>query len=499
MSEGLVDPPPIAGNDGLGARAARGGAVTLVGQLLRIIVQMGAVVVLARLLSPDDYGLVAMVLIIVGVGEIFRDFGLSSAAIQAPSLSVRQRDNLFWINAAIGLALSVVVLVLSPAFAALFGPRQLLHIIQVLSATFLINGLTTQYRASLNRQMKFKQLAVADVSTQALGLAVAIACAALGAGYWALVAQQLSAALSLFVCLAIFGRWIPGRYSRGVEMKGFLRYGWNLMATQIVGYVTNNIDTIVVSFRFGPGPLGFYNRAFQLLMNPLGQVRNPTTSVALPVLAGLRDDVERAGTFIRKGQLALGYSMVAGLGLAAGAASPLVNLFLGPQWRPVVPVFVLLALAGIFQTLAFVGYWVYLSRGLTAELFRYSLLQLVIKAVCIGVGSMWGIVGVAAGYAIAPALEWPLSLWWLSRLTVIPRRELWFGALRLLALALTAAACSGCVVWLVPVSTILELLLAALAAGLVYALAYVLCAPVRRDLVDVLGMARQVLNRATKS
>ena len=137
-----------ANDDRLAQRAARGAGVTLVGQGVRIVLQTATVAVLARLLDPHDYGLLAMVLVIVGIGEIFRDFGLSNAAIQAKTLkSVEQRDALFWVNSVIGLVLTAIVFAGAPLAAWAFGQPNLLHITQVLAFTFIINGLATQYRA----------------------------------------------------------------------------------------------------------------------------------------------------------------------------------------------------------------------------------------------------------------------------------------------------------------------------------------------------------------
>jgi O-antigen/teichoic acid export membrane protein len=216
-------------------------------------------------------------------------------------------------------------------------------------------------------------------------------------------------------------------------MGGLLRFGWHMVGTQLVGYVANNADSIVIGTRFGAAPLGLYNRAFQLLMTPLTQVRGPSTQVALPLLSAVQDDDVRFAHYVRQGQLALGYTLIAGLGVMIGAAGPLVSVLLGAEWSDVAPLLSLLALAGALQTLGFVNYWVYLARGLTRPLLQYSLIQAAVKISCIVIGSQWGIVGVAAGYALAPALSWPLSFWWLSRVTSLPVRSLVASAARIIA------------------------------------------------------------------
>lgn len=478
---------------GLGRRAARGAVITFSGQVARIVLQVLSVVLLARLLTPQDYGVIAMVLAVVGVGEIFRDFGLSSAAVQSRTLSRGQRDNLLWINAGIGLVLSGIVFFCAPLLAAFYGVAILDPLARALAVTFLLNGFTTQYRASLNRDLQFLKLTVADIAAPAVGLIVAVVGASVGWGVWSLVAQQISQAVVYLAMLAIWSGWLPRMPDRGADMKPFLKFGFNLVATQLLGYVGNNIDSVIIGVRFGAGPLGIYNRGYQLLMRPLSQLRTPTTSVALPVLSRLQDDPNRFGDFVARGQLALGYSLVVGLGIVVGAADLIAEVVLGPAWTGVGPILRFLAAAGIFQTLAYVGYWVYLSRGLTADLLRYTIVSSIIKVICIAVGSNFGVVGVAAGFALAPALAWPLSLWWLSRKTVIPIGRLMRGALRVIAVT-----CAGAVVSFLCVSLTVGLPgWLSLTAGFVgpiitYVVIALVIPPVRRDIAGVIGIMKLV-------
>ena len=502
----FAKPRPVAagGKDGrrgghddkLGQKAARGALVMVAGQGSRIVIQLASVVVLAKLLTPQDYGLVAMVLSLVGIGEIFRDFGLSTAAVQAETLSKAQRTNLFWLNTGIGATLSLIVFCSAGLIAAFFGEPLLTPIAQALSLTFLINGVATQYRADLNRHMKFGSLALSDVLAQGVALVAAVIFALLGAGYWALVAQQITQVTTVLVLVVCFGRWLPGLWRRKVPLKGFLKFGWNLMGTQLIGYASNNLDSIIIGLRFGASPLGIYNRGFSLLMSPLSQLRAPTTTVALPVLSRLQHDEERSGRYIKRGQIALGYSIVPGLAFVGGAAVPLVNLLLGDAWAEVAPILALLAVAGAFQTLSYVGYWVYLSRGLTSQLLRYTMVTFVIKAVCILGGSNWGIVGVAAGYALAPALCWPLSLWWLNRITVLPMRSLLLGALRIVSLAAVAGGAAFVTSWLLRAEpSVLALVAAGGAVLACYGVGALLFSRIREDIGAVLDTGRKMLRR----
>lgn len=479
----------------LGARAARGAAVTLAGQLVKTAVQLIAIVVLARLLEPRDYGLIAMVLAVVNFGDLFRDFGLSAAAIRAPKLSDAERDNLFWANALIGLALGAALFACAPLVARAYGEPELEALSRVLAAVFVLSGLTTQYRASLIRALRFKVVTIIEASAAALGLVVAIVAALGGIGVWALAIQSLTASALIVAGMVAAARWFPRRPRRDVSIRGFLGFGGNLLASQVVGYAATNVDTWTVGIRFGPSMLGIYSRAFQLVMVPVGQVRGPSTSVALPVLTRIDEDQPRYDEFLRKGQLALALPVGIAMAFVIGAAPAVVALALGDQWSETVPFLRLFAAAALFQTITYVGYWVFLARGLTRQLLHYTVLEASIRIAAVLVGSIWGTLGVAVGYALAPALCIPLSLWWLRRHTLFPARDLFVNALRIIALA---AALAGATFAAAQVSSglppVVTLVLAVGALAIVLALALLLPA-VRNDLRDVLMMARLVRRR----
>jgi O-antigen/teichoic acid export membrane protein len=490
-----VLPAPPEKPGGLGRTAARGAAVTLAGQGTRILLQLVSVVVLARLLSPRDYGLMAVGLVVVGMGEVVRDLGLSTAAIQAPELSRRQRDGLFWVSAAAGLVLATVVAAGAGVIADVFGQPELVPVTRALALTFVLNGLAAQYRAGLSRDLRFGAVAGADLAAQLAGLVVAVASALAGAGYWALVAQQLTVGSVGLVAVVALARWVPGRPRRNVGLRPLLRFGGGLTGTHIVYYVGNNLDTMALGLWAGPTALGVYSRGFQLLMTPLAQLRTPATTVAVPVLSRLHAEPDRFGAFLRSGQLALGIPIVTALALAAGAAGPIVEIFLGGRWAAVAPVLALLAVAGSAQTLSFVGFWVYLSRGLSGALLRYTMVTLVLKAACIAVGAAFGVVGVATGYAAAALLEWPLSLWWLSRITEIPVRALLLGALRITACAALAGGACFAVTQLTAAWPAPGQLAAGLAAGVAAYLLTTLVPAIRADVEVVLSWGRQMIGR----
>lgn len=441
MTGGVGQEQQASPVDQLARAATRGASVTLLAQAIKLILQVVSITVLARLLTPNDYGLVAFVLVVVGFGEIFRDFGLSTAAIQSETITHQQRSNLFWINAAIGLVLAAGTFALSFPLAGIMGEAEVTPIAQVLACTFVANSLATQHRASLLRGLFFKKIAVLEISTTFLALTIAIFLAVSGFGYWALVAQQITSTTCLCIGVWVAARWRPAR-PRRAPMRTFLTFGWNLVASQAVSYVSSSIDSAIVGVGFGGTSLGQYNRASQLITVPLNSIRGPLTSVAVPVLSRARQDQAQYDRMIIRGQLALGYGVCTMLGLVAAVPGPIVRLALGDQWVQSAVFLRMFAIAAIFQLLAFVGLWVYLSQGLTNALLRYSLISASIRIVVVSTGAFWGPVGIAVAMAVAPMLSWPLSIWWLTKHTTIPTRALYAGALQILLLVGVAGAAS---------------------------------------------------------
>lgn len=475
--------------------AARGALFTMLAQAARILLQLVSVAVLARLLTPHDYGLLAIVLVVVGLGEIFRDFGLTSASIQAPTLSTGQRDNLFWINALIGSGLALAMLGASWPLGAITGEPDIVPMAQWLSLLFLANGLATQHRANLMREVRLRPLAIVDVAAAAIALAVAIVAAVLGAGFWALVLQQLCSGAVTLVGVVIAGRWLPGRYSRAHSVRTMVTFGWNLVAANLVQYAAKQVDTVLVAARFGTAQLGLYNRAYQLVMTPLGQVRSPLQSVALPVLSRLQQDQPRFETYVTAAQLALGYLIGIPLAMLAGLAEPVVAIMLGDAWAEAAPILRMFAIAGLLTTLSYVGYWVYLARGLGGPLLRYTLVTAVIKVVCIVIGSFFGVIGVAIAFAVHPAIAWPISLAWLSRITPMPTRRLYGGAARIVAVTLLAGVAAWAAGGWAASAGSWAAVGAGLLAGLLVAASSLLLPLYRRDAGSLLGFVRLMATR----
>lgn len=399
----------------MSSSAARGAAVTMVGQVGRIGIQLISLIILSRLLVPADFGLLAMVVAVIGIGEVLRDFGLSAAAIQAPELTRQQRDNLFWVNTALGVVFGALIIAISPLLTLLYSDDRVQLIAVALSVTFLINGLSAQYRADLIRNLRFTALVALELTSAVVGVITGIVGAIAGLGYWALVAQQIMIPTVGLILGVILCAWIPRLPRRRVGMRRFFAFGSHLVGSQLLSYVTQNVDSVVVGANFGSASLGLYSRAFELLMAPLRQIQAPSTRVAMPILSKLQFEPARFNSYLLRGQVVLLGLISSIFALAAAQAEPLVTWLLGPQWPGVVPIFQIFCLAGLAQAAHYATYWAFVAKGLTASMLRYSLVARPLGAVIIIAGVPFGVLGVAAAYSLSTVTTWLIGLRWVGR------------------------------------------------------------------------------------
>ena len=422
----------------LGVAAARGVGVTLIAQVVKSVIQFGALVVLARLLDPADFGVVASVLAVIGVANVLRDFGLSSAAMQAKTLSNDERTNLFWVNFGIGVLCALIIVACAPLIDRLYG-EHLYPVTLALGGIFVLSGLDTQFSAELARSLRFRVLAVSEVSAQVVGGVTGVTLAALGAGYWAIVAQQMVPVFVILVLNSTMCRWRPGLPRRHVSIARFFRFGGGLLGTQLISYATRNVDNVAVGIGQGAVALGFYSRAYQLLITPLNLINAPLTRVALPVLSRVQDDDETYARYLRRAQLVACYITAPLLAVASGLSGPIVAILFGPRWTQVVPIFAVLAVGGVFRAVEQISYWMYLSRGKTGAQLRLYILTRPFMIALIAGGIPWGGFGVAVTSSIAYFLYWIVSLHAAGRATKVDVRPL-FGKATLAITVIAAPA-----------------------------------------------------------
>jgi O-antigen/teichoic acid export membrane protein len=420
-----VDPGPLMtaqtqfaeslGTDHLHAdlkgRSVRGGLVTLLSQGVQFVMQSVATVVLARLLAPADFGIVAMVTAITGLASAFADFGLSEATIQQKEINHAQVSTLFWINVAIGVGLMAITAAVAPLLARFYKEPRLLGITLVLSLTFFIGGLRVQPNALIRRQMRFSVLAIRDILSYLIAVPVAIWMAVRGYSYWALVAIPLILNFVQMVISWLAVKWRPGRPSQSAQIASMIKFGGNVSASYLVLNLNRSLDNILVGWYWGATPLGLYSRAYNLLMLPVRQLSGPAGSVAIPSFSRLQDNPERFARYYLAVVSLLAWITAPVFGFLFVAAKPVIVLILGSKWVDAAPVFQILVISALGQLLLETTVWLFVSRGQSNRLLQILLLISPLIALSYAAGLPYGIGGVAlAGSLVLVALlPWVLS------------------------------------------------------------------------------------------
>ncbi|MCF6391026.1 lipopolysaccharide biosynthesis protein [Mycobacterium sp. MBM] len=483
----------------LGRSAARGASVTAVGMVIRILAQAVGLVVLARILSPTDFGLVAMVVAVVSVGDILRDFGLSYAAVQAPTFSLKQRSNLFWLNTVFGAAMGAAVFGLAWPIADLYNDQRLVAITQVLAITFLVNGIGSQYRASLQRSLAFSALALAETAGQIISVSAGIIAAMNGLSYWSIVIQFVVHPIVVVAILVATSRWIPRGFYRHQDTRHFLTFGWRVMAVQTLNYASANVDTVAVGLKFGPAALGYYSRAYQLMAVPVIQLANGMIRVSVPVLAKIQAEAPRFNHYLIRAQTALLAFMLFILVALASLTEPIVMIVLGHDWLESVPILRILAVAGIFQTLTYPIDWAFMALGLTRAQLVQAVISRPLLIISVIVGAQFTVEGVAWGYAVGAALGWPIALFTLARTSSVRVTQLIAVASRMVLVNAYAGICVSLINEFRPLGNALGAVILGLGSMLAFiALAIWLAPPIRSDYIVVGQIFKLLSNKINR-
>ena len=423
----------------LGGRSARGGVVILAAQGCKFVLSTAAAIVLARLLAPEDYGLIGMVAIIVGFLGMFQYLGLSTATVRWAELSHAQVSNLFWLN--IGLSATIMLLALgsAPLVAWFYHDSRLIGITAGYAVIVLLTGLSIQHEAILMRQMRFGVTAVIEIAAMAIGLGAAAIAAWYGAGYWALVLNQFVLALVTIVGVWTACKWRPGLPARGADVRSMLSYGGNLTGFNLMSYFSRNLDNALIGKFWGPYQLGIYSRAYQMLLMPMAQINGPLMSVAVPALSRLADSPARYRAAYLKILEKIAMITMPGVVFMIASSDWLVVFLLGAQWRGAARIFTWLGVAAIIQPVTRSALWLFTTQGRARELFVWGILSAVIAVLSIVAGLPWGATGVAASYAATDlCITTPLLFWYAGRRGPVRSSDFY----RTIGPAIAASLCS---------------------------------------------------------
>jgi PST family polysaccharide transporter len=398
---------------------ARGALVSMGGQAAIFVLRTGSMVVLARLLTPKDFGLVGMVTAVTGFLGLFKDAGLSMATVQRDSITSTQTSTLFWVNLAVGGMLAALCALCAPILVRFYSEPRLFWVTVSLGASFIFNGAAAQHRAILQRSMRFQALTVIEVVSIILGIAASIGMALAGDGYWALVMANVTPPAVAVLGVWLATRWIPGRPQRRTGIRSMLVFGGTLSLVSLIGYVAYNAEKVLIGRFWGAEALGIYGRAYQLVNLPTENLNSSISSVAFPALSRVQNDPTRLRSYFLKGY-SFFLALVVPITMACALFSEdIILVFLGPKWHEAASIF--RVLSPVILTFALInpfGWLLYACGHMRRSL---GIALVVAPVVILGyvAGLRHGPYGVALGYSLAMVLLTVPVIAWAKRGTLI--------------------------------------------------------------------------------
>lgn len=417
---------------------------TTLARIIQQAFQFGLSMVLMRLLGPEAFGLIAMVLVFSGFAGIFQELGFSSAIVQHQNLREEHRSTIFWLTVAMGALLTGILALAAPFIGAFYKEPLLRPMADWLAFSFLLSAPGMVPRALLQKNLRFAILAKTDIATTIVAGVVAGIMAAKGCGVWSLVAQQLIVAGLASASLFVFVDWRPRLLWSWGAFRELLGFGAGLTGFNVVNYWARSADKLLIGKFMDATALGLYSRAYNLMLLPLTQVISVIAPVMFPALSSIQGDKARVrNAYLRVMRLLTFIIFPMMLGLAV-VAKPFVLAIFGAKWSGIIPLVQILSIVGLMQALLNPTGWIYLSQGRTNWFFWWGLGASAFLVICIVFGVLHGQVeSIARAYLIGNAIITLPGIAIPGLLIEMRLRDVWFSIQE----NLLAAGIMAAVVW----------------------------------------------------
>jgi|SRR5579862_5464031 len=414
----------------LRAKAIRGGVVTVVSQVAATVFQLLNAIVLARLITPRDFGIVIMVLTFSQPLQNFGENVFVDAIVQNKRVTPEQVSTLFWLNLGCCSVLAMLFIAVAPLIAWFYHEPDLRAVAVALAGAIVLTSLGSQHLALLRRNMQFGRVNAGALVAKAISVLVGITMAWYGWGYWSLVASLLLSPILVCVGAWVCCPWRPGLPSQLADVRAMIKFALHTSASFYTNYIGRNLDNVLVGWRFGSISLGNYKKAYDLFSLPASQTSVPLTSVVLSGLSRLRDDPER---FRRSYLRAIAPLAIVGMGLSALltlTGRDWLALLLGPKWVEAGKIIAYFGPGVGVMLLYQTSGWLHLSLGRADRWFRWRIVELLVTSLALVVGLQFGPRGVAVawvcvfGLLVGPSLAYagrPVGLGLSSILSVVWR------------------------------------------------------------------------------
>jgi PST family polysaccharide transporter len=472
---------------GKGARGVRDSAIALIGRQLLII---GFSLVLARILGPGSYGIVAQANIYMAFTTLLLDQGLTPALISRTSIDRRMVGAAAAVNLLMAFFLLLITLPLAPIIADFLATPELMAVLPVMAIGLLVKGASIVPRMLLTRRFRFGVIAVAEIASAAVGGVLGVVLAMGGFDFWAVVAQLMVTDVVALLFM-LFGARPPLPNLRLTALRGTIGFGVRVFGGNFLSFASRNVDNLLVGKLFGTASLAQYSLAYRVLLTPVQMIGQAVTRVLFPALARERDVPGAGARLIRRSTSTIAFLAFPLMLFAAAASFDGVEVVLGPEWAPAAPVLAVLAVTGARQAVTSVNAPVLLGYARADIHLRFNLVAATVQILGMIVGAGWGMLGVAVGYTVAGILLTPLIFWIQRHLAGITVRTQ-LGAILPAAHASLWAYIAYALLYATELLPLPRLLLGFLLYGIVYFVVMLACHRValRDSVANVLAVVR---------
>lgn len=357
-------------------------------------------IVLARLLSPEDYGLIGIITIFITIFNAILDGGLSTALIRKKDLTDNDCNTVFYSNIVLSIFLSLTLFFSAPLIARFFERPELVDLVKVMSSILVINAFSIVQQSLLTKNINFKTQTiisvVANVSSGVVGIALAFA----GFGVWALVAQQLSARLFTTILLWVLNKWLPKFVFSWDSFKELFGFGWKLLVTRVLSSLWGQLYQGIIGKCYSPATLGLYTRAVQYGQLFSTGVSDVVLKVSLPVMSSIQDDRERLLRGTRKIIKTTMFVTFLVMMIMAASAKSLIFVLIGEKWLPCVPMLQILCFNLVMNPLCYINENLLTVEGRSDKLLLLQVYKIVITIVPLLLGIFVDIYWMLVGSAV---------------------------------------------------------------------------------------------------
>ncbi len=383
--------------------AIKGVKWTSLSQVVRQFSQYITTIILAAILNPSDFGIMAIALIVISFLEIFKDLGTSSAIIQRDDNTLEFLSSIFWANVFLGFIITFLLLIFSSSISSFFGDERVKDVLNILALTFAISGTGIIHKTLFEREIEFEKIFRIEIITSLVSSLIAIVLALWGYGVWSLVFQAVTNAVFGTILYWFFSKWRPLILINFSHIKTIFNYSINLLGYNVFNFAIRNLDYLLIGKFLGDQALGHYYIIYKIMLYPVQNISAVFSRVMFPIYSKIKNQENIFSNYYDKTAISIAiFSFPLMLGLMA-ISKPFTEVFFNRNWNSelLTTLIILLAPVGLIQSICSTTGPIFQVKGKTNWLFLWGVSSSIVVGASFLIGINWGVSGVAAGYLIS--------------------------------------------------------------------------------------------------